>query len=446
MTAQMRTRAARTQARKAASLTGSQGISSSRRKKRVRLRTSPPASYLDHLAAHGGGRVVGRQSIRVGVAHRAGPGGSWEARLSRAAFPLYTSHAPSLTWALSSATRFQEPRLLASHRPSDVCRDGIRGVVPPGVASLRSLGGRAGRQVIATTGAGRPRLARARRARGLAAPPRHGRAAGDHARRRDLAGQPARGEREGAVRARPVGPGRDGRHHGPGVRRRAQPAPRRACASRSAPLSPCTAASCSRAGPGAGSLERTTKRRVLVVGTTAMAEIMAAVRRERVAPFEIVGAAERGRGRPGAIARSRSPTPRTSRSSSRRSGRTSSCSPTTSRARSRIERLLDMTDRRFRVAGLTSFYEHAFGCVPLEQITSMWFLSLLHLRQRSGPPAGQAVVRHRRRRRGPAGDGAAAAADRAAGQAHARTADLPADARQRGRPALHDVQVPLDAA
>jgi lipopolysaccharide/colanic/teichoic acid biosynthesis glycosyltransferase len=43
-----------------------------------------------------------------------------------------------------------------------------------------------------------------------------------------------------------------------------------------------------------------------------------------------------------------------------------------------------MTDRRFRVAGLTSFYEHAFGCVPLEQITSMWFMSLLHLRQRPG--------------------------------------------------------------
>jgi exopolysaccharide biosynthesis polyprenyl glycosylphosphotransferase len=47
-----------------------------------------------------------------------------------------------------------------------------------------------------------------------------------------------------------------------------------------------------------------------------------------------------------------------------------------------VERLLDMTDRRFRVAGLTSFFEHVFGCVPLSHMTPMWFLSLLHVRQR----------------------------------------------------------------
>ena len=49
-----------------------------------------------------------------------------------------------------------------------------------------------------------------------------------------------------------------------------------------------------------------------------------------------------------------------------------------------LERLLDMTDRRFRVAGLTSFYEYAFGWLPLDRLTPMWFLSLLHLRQRPG--------------------------------------------------------------
>jgi exopolysaccharide biosynthesis polyprenyl glycosylphosphotransferase len=47
-----------------------------------------------------------------------------------------------------------------------------------------------------------------------------------------------------------------------------------------------------------------------------------------------------------------------------------------------VERLLEMTDRRFRVAGLTSFFEHVFGCVPLSHMTPMWFLSLLHVRQR----------------------------------------------------------------
>jgi exopolysaccharide biosynthesis polyprenyl glycosylphosphotransferase len=47
-----------------------------------------------------------------------------------------------------------------------------------------------------------------------------------------------------------------------------------------------------------------------------------------------------------------------------------------------LDRLLDIADGRFRVAGLTSFYEYALGCVPLQHITPMWFMSLLHVRQR----------------------------------------------------------------
>jgi exopolysaccharide biosynthesis polyprenyl glycosylphosphotransferase len=130
-------------------------------------------------------------------------------------------------------------------------------------------------------------------------------------------------------------------------------------------------------------LERTTKRRVLVVGTTAMTQIIAAARRERVAPFEILGAA--GEGPAGEETRALSLSDvddlavvvETQRPDVIVLTDDQSCSLA-------LERLLDMTDRRFRVAGLTSFYEHAFGCVPLEQITSMWFMSLLHLRQRPG--------------------------------------------------------------
>ena len=48
-----------------------------------------------------------------------------------------------------------------------------------------------------------------------------------------------------------------------------------------------------------------------------------------------------------------------------------------------LDRLLEITDRRVRVAGLTSFYEYALGCVPVHQITPMWFMSLLHVRQRT---------------------------------------------------------------
>jgi exopolysaccharide biosynthesis polyprenyl glycosylphosphotransferase len=123
-------------------------------------------------------------------------------------------------------------------------------------------------------------------------------------------------------------------------------------------------------------LERTAKRRVLVVGTTAMAQIAAAARRERVAPFEILEPPGEDAGALSlsdvddlaAVVETQQPDVIVLTDDQ-------SCSLA-------IERLLDMTDRRFRVAGLTSFYEHAFGCVPVEQITSMWFLSLLHLRQR----------------------------------------------------------------
>jgi lipopolysaccharide/colanic/teichoic acid biosynthesis glycosyltransferase len=48
-----------------------------------------------------------------------------------------------------------------------------------------------------------------------------------------------------------------------------------------------------------------------------------------------------------------------------------------------LDRLLEIADHRFRVAGLTSFYEYALGCVPIQHITPMWFMSLLHVRQRT---------------------------------------------------------------
>jgi exopolysaccharide biosynthesis polyprenyl glycosylphosphotransferase len=130
-------------------------------------------------------------------------------------------------------------------------------------------------------------------------------------------------------------------------------------------------------------LERTNKRRVLVIGTTAMTQIADAARRERVPPFEIVGAPGEDPTGPEARALSLSDIDdlaivvETQRPDVIVLTDDQSCSLA-------LERLLDMTDRRFRVAGLTSFYEHVFGCVPLEQITSMWFMGLLHFRQRPG--------------------------------------------------------------
>ena len=47
-----------------------------------------------------------------------------------------------------------------------------------------------------------------------------------------------------------------------------------------------------------------------------------------------------------------------------------------------VERLLEIPRRRFRVVGLLSFYEWAFGRVPVPYLTPSWFMSLIHLRQR----------------------------------------------------------------
>jgi exopolysaccharide biosynthesis polyprenyl glycosylphosphotransferase len=45
--------------------------------------------------------------------------------------------------------------------------------------------------------------------------------------------------------------------------------------------------------------------------------------------------------------------------------------------------LLDVAASGFRVVGLSEFYEHAFGRVPVAQLTPAWFMSLLHVYERS---------------------------------------------------------------
>jgi exopolysaccharide biosynthesis polyprenyl glycosylphosphotransferase len=46
-----------------------------------------------------------------------------------------------------------------------------------------------------------------------------------------------------------------------------------------------------------------------------------------------------------------------------------------------VDKLLDVSGTGFRVAGLATFFEYAFGRVPLPQLTSAWFMGVLHLRQ-----------------------------------------------------------------
>ncbi|HET7137544.1 MAG TPA: sugar transferase [Gaiellaceae bacterium] len=44
--------------------------------------------------------------------------------------------------------------------------------------------------------------------------------------------------------------------------------------------------------------------------------------------------------------------------------------------------LAQSAERGFRVVGLPEFYEHAFGRVPVREMTDAWFMSILHLYQR----------------------------------------------------------------
>jgi exopolysaccharide biosynthesis polyprenyl glycosylphosphotransferase len=115
-------------------------------------------------------------------------------------------------------------------------------------------------------------------------------------------------------------------------------------------------------------LERTLgRRRVLVVGSSDLAAVATAAERGRRMAFEVLGTEPVLDGlteivtvqRPDLIVLTDE----------------QSCSEA-------LDRLLDIADGRFRVAGLTSFYEYALGCVPLQHITPMWFMSLLHVRQR----------------------------------------------------------------
>jgi exopolysaccharide biosynthesis polyprenyl glycosylphosphotransferase len=48
-----------------------------------------------------------------------------------------------------------------------------------------------------------------------------------------------------------------------------------------------------------------------------------------------------------------------------------------------FEQLLDVAGLGFRLVGLSEFYEHAFGRVPVETLRPLWFMNVLHLYERT---------------------------------------------------------------
>jgi exopolysaccharide biosynthesis polyprenyl glycosylphosphotransferase len=123
-------------------------------------------------------------------------------------------------------------------------------------------------------------------------------------------------------------------------------------------------------------LERTlSRRRVLVIGSTDVAEVAVAAQRGRRMEFDVLGAeAGVALSTPALDALAELVTVQRPDLIVLADDQSSAAT---------MDRLLDIPDGHFRVAGLTSFYEYALGRVPLHQITPMWFMSLLHVRQRT---------------------------------------------------------------
>jgi exopolysaccharide biosynthesis polyprenyl glycosylphosphotransferase len=120
------------------------------------------------------------------------------------------------------------------------------------------------------------------------------------------------------------------------------------------------------------------KRRVLIVGTSSAADAVAgAISVEGRAPFSVVGTVdddEADTARLGSVAELTRVI---------EEQRPDLIVLTDGEASAKaIDRLLAAPAGTFKVVGLAHFFDHAFGRVPLENLTATWFMSILHVWQR----------------------------------------------------------------
>jgi exopolysaccharide biosynthesis polyprenyl glycosylphosphotransferase len=121
------------------------------------------------------------------------------------------------------------------------------------------------------------------------------------------------------------------------------------------------------------------KRRVLVIGTGAFREIQQEMARSSRAPFQILGAL--GDDRPTDCDVVPALGPVDSLVDIVRAHRPAYIVLADEAAASAtLDRLVEISDGGFRVASLTTFFEYAFGRVPLPHVTSGWFMGIVHLR------------------------------------------------------------------
>jgi exopolysaccharide biosynthesis polyprenyl glycosylphosphotransferase len=125
------------------------------------------------------------------------------------------------------------------------------------------------------------------------------------------------------------------------------------------------------------------KRRVLIVGTSVVASaVIEELGRAEHAPFTVIGVVD-DEDAPGSAGMPRlGSIPELSLIVEAQRPDIVLLTDDTSSAPA-LDRLLNLTTVDFKVGGVPHFFEHAFGRVPLTYLTPAWFMSMLHLRQKS---------------------------------------------------------------
>jgi exopolysaccharide biosynthesis polyprenyl glycosylphosphotransferase len=123
------------------------------------------------------------------------------------------------------------------------------------------------------------------------------------------------------------------------------------------------------------------RRRVLLVGTSELADVVAEeIDRARAWRFELIGLVEAGeRASAGEVPCLGEPDELAAVVEAQRPDLVVLMDERTYGVA--VDRLLDAAGAGFRVVGLTSFFEYAFGRVPLRHLTPAWFMAVLHLHQ-----------------------------------------------------------------
>ena len=441
MASQTMNRKAKTHKRNAGSLTGSQGSSVQAEEERRTTRRFEMSADLQDLSLHGLRRVVGGPTVGVPVGTSLGP-------LPPAA-KVRHDHAsvPPTSGRNTSSPVAGDGWQLAAHRLKRRPQAALQGAVASGEIAREPATLDSVKAVALTGGAAVVWLAvsvpylsqRAVTALGLAAITLLA-----AIWIRDVEKRLRR--RQGDDRHRPLG--RDRLRHRPRHRRSDRsvvPGP----AARPVGLGAISVGVFASASIWEWFVRQTSAGRtsVLVVGTEELATGLAEEMRRAKSGFDLLG-------RIGACRPERDPGggPVPGRTSRARSGRRGAAagshrgaSPTKRTYGLAVDSLLDGSGTGFRIAGLASFFEYALGRVRCSSITPVWFMGLLHLRQRRVRALGQA----RLRRADAPGSGLLITAPllpliALAVRGHARSDHLPPDPRGRPRAPVQDLQVPHD--